>query len=165
MPDGCSPSLFHPSRRLPRRTRTSCGTRRRHPRSDNSRPRVSRRGFLAGTAAAAAAAAVPAIAQVPAASPAAAATRPNILLIVTDDQPNHTEWALPKTTAWLAGQGVKFTNGHVTTPLCAPSRSSVLTGRHAHQVGTHFPSTRRVFQPMWSKWRCVHTTVSIDSGG
>ncbi|TDU73866.1 twin-arginine translocation signal domain-containing protein [Streptomyces sp. KS 21] len=48
--------------------------------SDNSRPRVSRRGFLAGTAAAAAAAAVPAIAQVAAAPPAAAATRPNILL-------------------------------------------------------------------------------------
>lgn len=52
-----------------------------------------------------------------------------------DDQPKHTEWALPKTTAWLADQGVKFTNGHVTTPLCSPSRSSVLTGRYAHHHG------------------------------
>ncbi|MEV7400455.1 sulfatase [Streptomyces sp. NPDC091267] len=103
--------------------------------SHNDRPQVSRRGFLAGTAAAAATAAVPAIAQVAAASTAAAAARPNILLIVTDDQPKQTEWAQPKTVDWLAGRGVKFTNGHVTTPLCAPSRSSVLSGQYAHNHG------------------------------
>ena len=32
-------------------------------------------------------------------------------------------------------------------------------------VGTHAPSTQRVFHPTWSWCRCVHTTVSIDSGG
>ena len=78
---------------------------------------------------------MPAVAQVAAGTPAAAATRPNILLIVTDDQPKHTEWAQPNVVAWLAGQGVKFTNGHVTTPLCAPSRSSVFTGKYAHNHG------------------------------
>ncbi|MFJ8209345.1 sulfatase [Streptomyces sp. NPDC096033] len=103
--------------------------------SENRRHPVSRRGFLGGAAAVAAATAVPAVAQVAAAGPAAAAGRPNILLIVTDDQPKHTEWALPKTVAWLADQGVKFTHGHVTTPLCAPSRSSVFSGRHAHNHG------------------------------
>ncbi|MFD4690157.1 sulfatase [Streptomyces sp. NPDC058463] len=103
--------------------------------SHNDRPQVSRRGFLAGTAAAAAAAAVPAMAQVAAAGSAAAASRPNILLIVTDDQPKQTEWALPKTVDWLAGRGVRFTNGHVTTPLCSPSRSSVLSGQYAHNHG------------------------------
>ncbi|MGW6690243.1 sulfatase family protein [Streptomyces sp. NPDC054961] len=103
--------------------------------SENRRSPVSRRGFLGGAAAVAAATAVPALAQVAGAGPAAAAGRPNILLIVTDDQPKHTEWALPKTVAWLADQGVKFTNGHVTTPLCAPSRSSVFSGRHAHNHG------------------------------
>ncbi|WP_328905998.1 sulfatase [Streptomyces sp. NBC_00234] len=103
--------------------------------SHNDRPRVSRRGFLAGTAAAAATAAVPAVAQAAAAGSAASATRPNILLIVTDDQPKHTEWALPKTVDWLAGRGVRFTNGHVTTPLCSPSRSSVLSGQYAHNHG------------------------------
>ncbi|MER7759715.1 sulfatase-like hydrolase/transferase, partial [Streptomyces sp. NPDC097619] len=77
-------------------------------------------------------AAVPGVARA-AAGPAAA--RPNILLIVTDDQPKQTEWALRKTVAWLGDQGVRFTNGHVTTPLCSPSRSSVLTGRHAHNHG------------------------------
>ncbi|MFF3772289.1 sulfatase [Streptomyces sp. NPDC002232] len=103
--------------------------------SENRRPQVSRRGFIGGAAAVAAATAVPTVAHAAAASPAAAAARPNILLIVTDDQPKHTEWALPKTVAWLAGQGVRFTDGHVTTPLCAPSRSSVFSGRHAHHHG------------------------------
>ncbi|MFE2874270.1 sulfatase [Streptomyces roseus] len=102
--------------------------------TDNRRHPVSRRGFLGG-AAVAAATAVPVLAQVAGAVPAAAAGRPNVLLIVTDDQPKHTEWALPKTVAWLADQGVKFTNGHVATPLCAPSRSSVFSGRHAHNHG------------------------------
>ncbi|MFJ6622277.1 sulfatase [Kitasatospora sp. NPDC091335] len=102
----------------------------------NGSPGVGRRGFLAGAAAVAAAAATPTVLQA-AASPAAAAgaARPNILLIVTDDQPKHTEWATPQTAAWLSGHGVRFTNGHVTTPLCAPSRSSVFSGRHAHNHG------------------------------
>ncbi|WP_435971486.1 sulfatase family protein [Streptomyces sp. Qhu_M48] len=102
--------------------------------SENRRPPVSRRGFLGG-AAVAAATALPGLAQIAAAGPAAAAARPNILLIVTDDQPKQTEWALPKTVGWLADQGVRFTNGHVTTPLCSPSRSSVFSGRHAHNHG------------------------------
>ncbi|MGG7569511.1 sulfatase-like hydrolase/transferase [Streptomyces sirii] len=77
----------------------------------------------------------PAVAGLATAPPAAAATRPNVLLIITDDQPKHTDWATPKTIDWLVGQGVKFTNGHVTTPLCAPSRSSVFSGRYAHNHG------------------------------
>ncbi|MER7000902.1 sulfatase [Streptomyces sp. NPDC000410] len=103
--------------------------------SENRRTPVTRRGFLGGAAAVAAATAVPGLAQVAGAGPAAAAGRPNILLIVTDDQPKHTEWALSKTVGWLADQGVRFTNGHVTTPLCSPSRASVFSGRHAHNHG------------------------------
>ncbi|AZM48706.1 sulfatase [Streptomyces sp. WAC 06738] len=97
---------------------------------ETNRTSLGRRGFLAGSAAAAATA-VPAVA---AAAPAAGATarRPNILLVVTDDQPKQTEWATPKTVDWLGGEGVTFTHGHVTTPLCAPSRSSIFSGRYAH---------------------------------
>ncbi|WP_436498063.1 sulfatase family protein [Actinokineospora sp. HUAS TT18] len=64
-----------------------------------------------------------------------AATRPNVLLIVTDDQPKHTQWATQKTFDWIAGQGVRFSNAHVTTPLCAPSRASVFSGKYAHNHG------------------------------
>ncbi|WKD37090.1 sulfatase [Streptomyces xanthophaeus] len=84
----------------------------------------------------AAAAATPALAGAASAAPSAgAAARPNILLIVTDDQPKHTDWALPKLVDWLGGHGVTFTHGHSATPLCAPSRSSVFSGRHAHHHG------------------------------
>ncbi|WP_329376922.1 sulfatase [Streptomyces sp. NBC_01351] len=97
---------------------------------------VGRRGFLAGAAAVAAAAATPSLAQAATSGTAAAsAARPNILLIVTDDQPKHTDWAIQKTIGWIADQGVKFTNGHVSTPLCSPSRSSVFSGRYAHNHG------------------------------
>lgn len=101
---------------------------------------MSRRALLAGTAAvAAAAAAVPALAGCRPTSDgsgsADADSRPNILLIVTDDHPKQTDWAMPKTIDWLGGQGVTFTDGHVTTPLCAPWRSSVFSGRYAHNHG------------------------------
>ncbi|MFG2292726.1 sulfatase [Streptomyces sp. NPDC048603] len=99
---------------------------------------VGRRGFLAGAAAVAAAAATPGVARAAdptAASASASASRPNILLIVTDDQPKHTHWATPKLIDWLGGQGVTFTHGHSATPLCAPSRSSIFSGRQAHNHG------------------------------
>ncbi|WP_234437629.1 sulfatase-like hydrolase/transferase [Streptomyces sp. WM6368] len=111
-------------------------TPRNAPRDTSRSGPVGRRGFLAGAAAVAAAAATPALAGAAGAAPAAAAAaRPNILLIVTDDQPKHTDWALPKLINWLGGQGVTFTHGHSATPLCAPSRSSILSGRHAHHHG------------------------------
>ncbi|MFI0418562.1 sulfatase [Spongiactinospora sp. 9N601] len=96
---------------------------------------VSRRRFLAGSAATAAAAvaatpAIPGLTGV-----ASSAARPNVLLIVTDDQPKQTNWAIQKTINWLGGQGVTFPNGHVTTPLCAPSRSSIFSGQYAHNHG------------------------------
>jgi N-acetylglucosamine-6-sulfatase len=57
---------------------------------------------------------------------------PNVILIVTDDQRWDTvEW-MP-TLASLAAQN--FTNGYVTTPLCCPSRASILTGQYAHNHG------------------------------
>ncbi len=60
-------------------------------------------------------------------------TRPNILLILTDDQrPGETMKALKKTRRWLARTGVTYANAFVTTPLCCPSRGSILTGRYAH---------------------------------
>ncbi|WP_067453274.1 sulfatase family protein [Actinomadura macra] len=97
------------------------------------RAEVSRRRFLAGSAAAAV---VAASGTLPALSgTASAATRPNVLLIVTDDNPKQTNWALQKTIAWLGGQGVTYNHGHVTTPLCAPSRSSIFSGRYAHNHG------------------------------
>ncbi|KAB8158905.1 sulfatase-like hydrolase/transferase [Streptomyces sp. 3MP-14] len=105
------------------------------PGDDPARGGLSRRGFIAGTAAAASLGALAGAANAPNAVARARDARPNVLLIVTDDQPKRTEWAIPRTVDWLAGRGVRYTNGHVTTPLCSPSRSSVLSGRYAHHHG------------------------------
>ena len=59
--------------------------------------------------------------------------RPNILIIVTDDQRYDTMEYMPETTAALFDQGVEFKHAFVTTPLCCPSRASILTGSYAHE--------------------------------
>ncbi|MFD4508812.1 sulfatase [Streptomyces sp. NPDC058457] len=61
--------------------------------------------------------------------------RPNILFVLTDDQPKETDWAIRRTADWLGGQGVAFARAHANTPLCAPSRASIMSGRYAHHHG------------------------------
>ena len=73
----------------------------------------------------------PALAQ----SPAGTAGRPNFLLILSDDQRHDTMDYMPRTKAHIFGEGVSFPNAYITTPLCCPSRSSILTGMYAHKHG------------------------------
>lgn len=58
--------------------------------------------------------------------------RPNIILIVTDDQPFHTVDTMPFVKTEMMQNGVVFENGFATTPLCCPSRASILSGQYAH---------------------------------
>ena len=69
-----------------------------------------------------------------------AGERPNLLVVVTDDQrfdqlaaAGHPFLVTP-TMDRLAAEGVRFSNAFVTTPICAASRASILTGRYE---GTH----------------------------
>lgn len=59
-------------------------------------------------------------------------SRPNIILVVTDDQPYHTVDYMPFVKTELMKNGVVFENGFATTPLCCPSRASILSGQYAH---------------------------------
>jgi arylsulfatase A-like enzyme len=61
--------------------------------------------------------------------------RPNILVIMTDDQRAYTLDVMPKTRTRFRDQGTTFSNAYATTPLCCPSRASVMTGRYAHNHG------------------------------
>src|SRR6185503_16393438 len=62
--------------------------------------------------------------------------RPNVLVFIMDDQRlAGTMGVLPRTEAWFQAGGTCFPNGFTTTPLCAPSRASLLTGRYAHNHG------------------------------
>ncbi len=65
--------------------------------------------------------------------PAAASAAPNVLVVVTDDQrTDGTMQVLPTTQRWLFQEGTQFPNAVATTPLCCPSRVSMLTGQYAH---------------------------------
>ena len=64
-----------------------------------------------------------------------AAERPNIVIIVTDDQRWDALQSMPNVKALLRKQGVNYTNSFVPNSLCCPSRSSTLTGLHSHTTG------------------------------
>jgi uncharacterized sulfatase len=70
-----------------------------------------------------------------------AATSPNLITIVTDDQAIWTlgcygnrECPTPNMDH-LSREGARFTNAFVTTPVCSPSRASFLTGRYGTELG------------------------------
>ena len=63
---------------------------------------------------------------------AQAAVRPNVLLIVSDEARPETLAVMPKTMRWMTRWGRMYPRAYVTTPLGNPSRSSLMTGRYAH---------------------------------
>jgi arylsulfatase A-like enzyme len=69
------------------------------------------------------------------AEPTQRSARPNVLVIVTDDQRADTLWAMPATRRLIGKEGVTFENAVVTTPLCCPSRASIYSGMYAHNHG------------------------------
>jgi len=65
-------------------------------------------------------------------SMAAAAERPNIILVVTDDLTKRDYLDLGNNLGSFTSGGTFFHNAFVTTALCCPSRASALTGLYAH---------------------------------
>lgn len=63
------------------------------------------------------------------------ASPPNFVVIMTDDQQAGTLQYMPRVTQDLINHGATFDNAFVTSPLCAPSRATFLTGRYAHNHG------------------------------
>ncbi len=61
--------------------------------------------------------------------------RPNIVLIMDDDQSVNLQRFLTKTNADIGSRGVTFDNSFVNYSLCCPSRSTMLTGQYAHNHG------------------------------
>jgi len=68
--------------------------------------------------------------------------RPNIVLILTDDQsPDslpHEPPVMPQMQSMMrdpADHWITFSNAFLNTPLCCPSRASILTGRYSHLTG------------------------------
>jgi N-acetylglucosamine-6-sulfatase len=71
-------------------------------------------------------------------APGESPARPNIVLIVTDDQRWDTLWVMPEVRRLLAQEGMTFQQAFVTNPLCCPSRATILTGGYSHTTGVYF---------------------------
>ena len=88
--------------------------------------------------------------------------RPNILFIMSDD---HAYQAISAYSDKLiqtpnidriANEGILFTNASVTNSICAPSRATILTGKHTHINGKidnimSFDTTQVTFPQLFQK--------------
>ena len=84
--------------------------------------------------------------------------RPNILVVMTDDQSAADLAKMPNVRRLLARQGTSFKNAVDSFPLCCPSRATFITGQYAHNhgvVGNFWPygwysmKDRRNILPAW----------------
>ncbi|GAA6186219.1 sulfatase-like hydrolase/transferase [Aliiglaciecola sp. NS0011-25] len=68
-------------------------------------------------------------------------TKPNIIVILTDDQGyadvgfNGSKDIITPNIDRIANEGTRFTNGYVTYAVCGPSRAGLLTGRYQGRFG------------------------------
>jgi N-acetylglucosamine-6-sulfatase len=83
-------------------------------------------------AAALAALTLSAVLAVQSGSTAVAQAKPNILVLMTDDQTVESLRVMTNVNSLLARQGVTFTNNFASFPLCCPSRATYITGQYGH---------------------------------
>ena len=61
--------------------------------------------------------------------------KPNIIFILTDDQDARSLTKMPIVQRELVEKGTTFENGILATPVCCPSRATMLRGQYAHNHG------------------------------
>jgi len=103
--------------------------------------------------------------------------RPNIVLILSDDQGwtdygfmGHKHIQTPNIDR-LAASGVTFTRGYSSAPICAPALASIITGLYPHQHGvlcndpvgkTGDPMVRwKLYQPVVSNFEKLETIADV----
>ena len=111
------------------------------------------------------------------------ATRPNIIIIFTDDhctQATSAYGSIRNKTPnidRLATEGMRFDNCFVTNGICAPSRAVTLTGKHCHKNGVFvnglaFDQSQATFPKLLhgagyqtafiGKWHLINDPVGFD---
>jgi arylsulfatase A-like enzyme len=97
------------------------------------------------------------------AAPAAAADRPNIIFIMSDDHAAHAISAYGSRVNTtpnidrIAREGMRLDNVFATNSICTPSRASILTGQYSHRNGV----------PVFNRFDSSRQTVArlLQAGG
>ena len=93
--------------------------------------------------------------------------RPNIVVILTDDQTVAELSGMQNTLGLIGGQGVRFRRSYVSYPVCCPSRATYLTGQYAHNhhvMGLYPPTggygrfDKRNALPVWLRRAGYYTS-------
>ena len=102
--------------------------------------------------------------------PGAAASGPNVVVVMTDDQRFDDMPALPKTRRLIGEAGVTFTRSFASYPVCCPARATFFTGQYAHnhEVRCLYPRcgggygklNQREYLPVWLE-RAGYATAHI----
>jgi N-acetylglucosamine-6-sulfatase len=103
--------------------------------------------------------------------------RPNVVVIMTDDQDFRSMGVLPETRRLIADRGTTFDQAIVNFPLCCPSRATFFSGQYAHNhhvLWNNFPQGGyRRFDgarslPVWLRaagYRTIHIGKYLNEYG
>jgi N-acetylglucosamine-6-sulfatase len=103
--------------------------------------------------------------------------RPNVVVLMTDDQTLESMRIMPEVRRTLSDRGTTFTHSCVSFALCCPSRATFLTGQYAHNhgvLGNRAPTggygrlDRRETLPVWLQragYRTMHVGKFLNRYG
>jgi N-acetylglucosamine-6-sulfatase len=103
--------------------------------------------------------------------------RPNILLVMTDDQTVESMRVMPEVQQLLADRGTTFDNSFVNFSLCCPSRATAFTGQYSHNhhvqgltppLGGYTKLDTTNYLPLWLQqagYRTMHLGKFLNGYG
>jgi N-acetylglucosamine-6-sulfatase len=106
-----------------------------------------------------------------------AAAKPNIVVLMTDDQTLDSMSVMPQTQRLLGEKGTTFTRDFVNYSLCCPSRATLYTGQYAHNhgvlgngppVGGYTRLDKSNWLPLWLQaagYRTMHVGKFLNGYG
>jgi N-acetylglucosamine-6-sulfatase len=93
-------------------------------------------------------------------------TKPNVLVLLTDDQTVESMRVMAGVRAELGASGTTFEQSFVSNPLCCPSRATLYTGQYSHNhgvIGNRAPEggygrlDKSEWLPVWLQRAGYHT--------
>jgi arylsulfatase A-like enzyme len=110
-------------------------------------------------------------------APAKTKAKPNVVVIMTDDQTVEQLRVMPLTRSLIGRAGATFVNSFSSFPLCCPSRATFLTGQYAHNhgvlenedpTGGYYQLNSEKTLPVWLRaagYRTIHVGKYLNDYG